>query len=162
MKWTIHNIYGLIHLITGLISVICAIAIVFSTKGTPFHKKIGYTYAVSIVILNISSFGVMEFFKGQPGPFHFGAIVSIVFTTIGIIPAIRKKGKNWLRWHYYGMNGSIMGLFAAFFVEAVFRSFSSPALIISSIIIISILVISIGTYLMIKYRDTFFPKPNEQ
>jgi hypothetical protein len=84
--------------------------------------------------------------------------VGIVFTTSGIVPAIRKKGKNWLRWHYYGMNGSIMGLFAAFFVEAIFRSFSSPELIIGSVIVISILVISIGTYLMIKYRDTFFPQ----
>jgi uncharacterized membrane protein len=162
MKWTIHNIYGLIHLITALIAVICAIIILFSTKGTPFHKKMGYIYVVSIVLLNISSFGVMEFFKGQPGPFHFGAIVSIVFTSIGIVPAIRKKGKNWRIWHYYGMNGSVMGLFAAFFVEAVFRSFSSPALVISSIIIISVLVISVGTYLMIKYRDQFFPKPTKQ
>jgi uncharacterized membrane protein len=162
MKWTIHNIYGLIHLITAVIAVLCAIIILFSAKGTPFHKKMGYLYVVSIAILNISSFGVMEFFKGQPGPFHFGAIVSIVFTTIGIVPAIRKKGKNWRVWHYYGMNGSIMGLFAAFFVEAVFRSFTSPALIIGSTIVISVLVVSIGTYLMIKYRDQFFPKSNEQ
>lgn len=156
MNWTIHNFYGFLHVSAGIIAVTCAIIILFSVKGTSFHKKIGYTYAVSILILNVSSFGVMEFFKGKPGPFHFGAVVSLVFTTLGIVPVIRKKGDKWLLRHYLYINGSIIGLFAAFFVEAVFRSFHSDELIIGVTFGISAMVAIIGTYLMKKFKNNFF------
>lgn len=156
MNWTIHNIYGLLHVVTGSIAVICAIIILFSVKGTVLHKRVGYTYVICILILNISSFGVMEFFKGKPGPFHFGAIVSLIFTALGVIPVIRKKGKNWLMRHYVYINGSLIGLFAAFFVEAVFRSFHSNALIIGSTIVISSIVAIVGGFLIRKFKKRFF------
>lgn len=156
MNWTIHNVYGFLHVLTASIAVVCAAIILFSIKGTVFHKRVGYTYVICILILNISSFGVMEFFKDKPGPFHMGAIVSLIFTALGIIPVMRKKGKNWLIRHYIYINGSIIGLFAAFFVEAVFRSFHSDALIIAVTIVISSLVAIIGGYLIRKFKLHFF------
>lgn len=156
MNWTIHNVYGLLHVVTASIAVLCACIILFSKKGTVFHKRVGYTYVICILILNISSFGVMEFFKGKPGPFHMGAIVSLIFTTLGIIPVMRKKGKNYLQRHYVYISGSLIGLFAAFFVEAVFRSFHSALLIIVSTIGISAIVAIVGGILIRKFRSHFF------
>ena len=156
MNWTIHNVYGLLHVVTASIAVVCALIVLFTAKGTLLHKRVGYTYAICILILNISSFGVMEFFKGKPGPFHVGAIVSLIFTALGIIPVMRKKGKNWLLRHYIYINGSLIGLFAAFFVEITFRSFKSNALIIGSTFFISLIVAIVGGYLIRKYRSRFF------
>ena len=159
MKWEIHNVYGLFHVITATIAMISAIIVLLSKKGTVFHKKVGYVYISCIVLLNISSFGVMEFVKGQPGPFHFGAIISLIFTALGIIPAIRKTNKNWLRKHYYYINGSVIGLFSAFFVESVFRSFESKVVVTTVTIAISMVTAIVGTLLMLKYRSRFFAGP---
>jgi uncharacterized membrane protein len=155
MEWTIHNYYGGIHLLTGIICVISAVIILFSEKGTEFHKKIGYVYVGCIILMNFSSFGVTEFVNGSFGPFHFGSLVSLFFTIIGTDAAIRKKGPNWLRRHYYYINGSIIGLFAAFFVEAVFRTFKDGTVIIVATILISTAVATIGTVLMRKYKSNF-------
>lgn len=156
MNWQIHNIFGWFHVLTGSLAVITALFIMFSKKGTRRHKQMGYVYAVSMVILNGSAWGVMEFFPGKPGPFHFGALVSLIFLFLGMYPVIT-RGKNWLQRHYNYISGSIIGLFAAFFVEAVFRSFSGYSVIILLSLGISTAVALAGTILIRKNRPNYTP-----
>ena len=122
MEWKLHNIYGWIHMISAILAIVSTWFIFAWKKGTVQHKRAGYFFVVNMLILNFSSFGVMMQNNGKPGPFHVLTIVSLVFLMKGMIPVLRKKNKNWLRQHYYGINGAVIGLYAAFFVEATFRT----------------------------------------
>ena len=156
MKWQIHNLYGFLHTLTGMIAVISAIIILFSKKGTVLHKRMGYAYIVSMLVLNISAWGVMEFFPGKPGPFHFGSLISLIFIFLGMYPVVRRR-HYWLQKHYNFINGSVIGLFAAFFVEVAFRSFSDAAVIIGFTFGTSLLVTIIGAILIVRNRPKILP-----
>lgn len=61
--------------------------------------------------------GFEEAFNTPRWIVNVGAIISFIFTAMGIFPAIRKTNKNWLRKHYYYINGFIIGLFSAFLLN---------------------------------------------
>ena len=88
--------------------------VLLNTKGTLFHKRIGYMYVISMLLLNVSSFFIVNF--GGFSLFHFFAIVSLVSIFGGMIPTI-KKGKNWFGYHFYFMSWSVVGLYCAFWAE---------------------------------------------
>ena len=110
----IHSNIGWFHFITAVLAMITGAIIVLNKKGTIFHKRIGYIYVVSMLLLNISSFFLMNF--GGFSIFHFFAIISL-FTIIGaMIPTLRRT-KNWFGYHYYFMSWSVVGLYCAFWSE---------------------------------------------
>ena len=47
---------GYIHLACAVISMITGLVVVFNTKGTKFHKIIGYMYVSNMLLMNITSF----------------------------------------------------------------------------------------------------------
>lgn len=110
----IHSNIGWFHFITSVIAMITGLVVVFNAKGTTFHKRIGYIYVVSMLLLNGSSFFIINF--GGFSLFHFFAIVSLVSILGGMIPTIKKK-KNWFGYHFYFMSWSVVGLFCAFWAE---------------------------------------------
>lgn len=110
----IHSNIGWFHFITAVISMLTGTIILLNTKGTSFHKRVGYVYVISMVLLNISSFFIINF--GGFSLFHFFAIVSLISITGGMVPTI-KKGKNWFGYHFYFMNWSVVGLYCAFWAE---------------------------------------------
>lgn len=156
MEWKLHNIYGWIHMISAILAIVSTWFIFAWKKGTVQHKRAGYFFVVNMLILNFSSFGVMMQNNGKPGPFHVLTIVSLVFLMKGMIPVLRKKNKNWLRQHYYGINGAVIGLYAAFFVEATFRTLRNPLAIIILTLGLSSFVAILGGVLMKKYAGRFF------
>ncbi len=110
----IHSNIGWFHFLTAVLAMITGSIVLLNKKGTIFHKRIGYIYVTSMLLLNVSSFFIMSF--GSFSLFHFFAIVSLVSIFGGMLPTI-KKGKNWFGYHFYFMNWSVVGLFCAFWAE---------------------------------------------
>jgi uncharacterized membrane protein len=113
---------GYIHLFFAVVAMITGIIVVFNTKGTLFHKKLGYLYVSNMSLLNVSSFFISNF--NGFSIFHFFAIVSLVTILAGMYPVL-KKTKNWLHKHYYFMAWSVVGLYCAFWSEVGVRFVSN-------------------------------------
>ena len=77
---------GWFHFITALIAMVAGLVVVFNTKGTKFHKIIGYIYVVNMLLLNVSSFFLVNF--GGFSIFHFFAIISLIGIFGGMIPVL--------------------------------------------------------------------------
>lgn len=105
---------GFLHLLFSIISMITGLIVVLNTKGTKFHKRVGYVYVVNMLLLNISSFFISNF--NGFSIFHFFAIVSLITILAGMYPVL-KRSKNWLQKHYYFMAWSVVGLYCAFWSE---------------------------------------------
>ena len=105
---------GYLHLLFSIISMITGLIVILNTKGTKFHKRVGYVYAVNMLLLNISSFFISNF--NGFSIFHFFAIVSLITILAGMYPVL-KRSKNWLQKHYYFMAWSVVGLYCAFWSE---------------------------------------------
>jgi hypothetical protein len=113
---------GLVHLNAALIALLTGTLVLFKTKGGWLHKRIGYGYVISMLVLNVSAFMIYRLF-GKFGPFHVMALFSTACILGGILPALfRKRVRDWLSWHYYFMNWSVVGLYAAFWAETFTRT----------------------------------------
>ena len=88
---------GWIHLFFAIIAMVTGLVVIFQTKGTLLHKRIGYVYVLNMLALNISSFFISNF--NGFSIFHFFAIVSLVTIFGGMYPAL-KRSKNWIYKHY--------------------------------------------------------------
>jgi uncharacterized membrane protein len=112
---------GLIHTIAAVISFISGSVVLLNRKGTAFHKKVGYIYVSSMLIVNISAFFLYNLFNGF-GIFHFFACLSLFAIFGGMYPVIlRHRVKNWYIQHIEVMCWSIVGLYAAFAAEVSVR-----------------------------------------
>lgn len=125
MEWLkefniIHNGMGLFHTITAVLSILFGTIVLLNKKGTSFHKKIGYCYLACMIVLNLTSFAIVNF-EGF-SLFHFFSIVSLTSISLGIYPAFKRK-ENWLTQHFYFMNWSVIGLYCAFWAELGVRLF---------------------------------------
>ena len=98
----------------AVLAMIAGIVVVFNKKGTVFHKRIGYFYVINMLLLNLSSFFIINF--GGFSIFHFFALLSLATIIGGIVPAIRRT-KNWYGYHFYFMSWSVVGLYCAFWSE---------------------------------------------
>lgn len=110
----IHSEIGLIHTITAILAMISGAVVILNPKGTKFHKRVGYLYVVSMVLLNVTSFFIISF--GGFSIFHFFAIISLLTVLGGMIPTLR-RAKNWFPYHFYFMSWSVVGLYSAFWAE---------------------------------------------
>jgi uncharacterized membrane protein len=116
----IHSSIGMLHLLSAGVSLIVGSWVLFSRKGTQLHKKIGYAYALAMVVVNVTAFCIYRLFSGF-GPFHVAAIISLLTLVAGMVPAILRKPKNWFDLHFAFMYYSVIGLYAAFVSETLVR-----------------------------------------
>ncbi|MBO3698827.1 DUF2306 domain-containing protein [Roseivirga sp. E12] len=116
---------GLVHLIASLVATVAGTIVIGARKGTKFHKQVGYVYAISMLILNLTAFMTYRLF-GTFGIFHYGAIGSLLTLLAGMIPAIRRKSKRWIYRHLGFMYWSVIGLYAAFASETFTRIPETP------------------------------------
>lgn len=110
---------GWVHLIASIIALVLGTISLALTKGTALHKKIGYGYAVSMLILLITAFMLYNLF-GRWGIFHWAAVVSSLTLAAGMLP-ILMRSKNYLAHHLSFMYWSVMGLYGAFAAEIMVR-----------------------------------------
>lgn len=118
-----HSTTGIIHLASALAAMLLGAAVMLLSKGTPVHKRIGYMYVASMVLVNVTAFMIYHLF-GRFGPFHMAAIVSSVGIAGGMVPVLfRQRFPDWKSYHYQFMNWSVVGLYAAFWAESLVRLF---------------------------------------
>lgn len=110
----IHSNTGLFHTIMAVLSLILGTLVLLRPKGTKVHKLIGYSYVACMILLNVSSFFIVNF--GGFSMFHFFAIFSLLTVLAGIIPAMLRIEK-WFVYHFYFMSWSVVGLYAALWSE---------------------------------------------
>lgn len=112
---------GLTHLISGIIAIILGGLVLILKKGTKIHRKIGYGYVFSMIILLASSFGIYRLF-GKFGIFHVLSLVSTFSLAAGMLPMLKKnRTPNDLETHFKRMYWSVAGLYAAFAAESFVR-----------------------------------------
>ncbi|MFT6336894.1 MAG: putative membrane protein [Saprospiraceae bacterium] len=103
----------LVHTITSILALIAGALIFLTPKGTERHKKIGYTYILSMIILLVTSFWIFDLF-GSFGVYHALSIVSFVTLAIALyFPIAGRKTKNWVEHHLLWMGYSYVGLVMA-------------------------------------------------
>jgi len=110
----IHSSLGLFHTLSALFAVLFGTLVVLRKKGTLWHKRIGYAYVLTMLMLNISSFFIVNF--NGFSLFHFFAIVSLLSILGGMIPTLLRT-KNWFHFHFRFMSWSVVGLYCAFWAE---------------------------------------------
>ena len=107
----IGNEIGLIHLIASVVALIAGTLILFLTKGTQLHKRIGYTYVTSMTILLITAFMIYRLF-GTWGVFHWTALISTLTLICGLVPILtRRPTNNYISLHFSFMYWSVIGLY---------------------------------------------------
>jgi len=112
---------GLVHLIASIVTLLTGTLMLGLTKGTNTHKKIGYVYSISMLILLVTAFTMYNLF-GTWGIFHWTALVSSLTLIFGLIPIFTKRPKkNYGSLHFSFMYWSVIGLYGAFMAEILVR-----------------------------------------
>lgn len=114
-----YSLMGWIHIVSASVALALGGFVVASRKGTPIHRLVGLAYVFAMLLLNLAALSIYDM-TGHFGPFHAGAIFSLVCVLIGVSAPILRKG-NWLDRHYRWMGWSYFGLLAAAFAETVVR-----------------------------------------
>lgn len=138
----IHSNTGWFHFILAILAMLTGTIVLLNKKGTQFHKRTGYVYVVSMLLMNISSFFIINF--DGFSIFHFFAIVSLVTIIGGMIPTIKKK-KNWLGYHFYFMSWSVVGLYCAFWSEIGTRFVNNMQQFWWAVILATLITVFIGS-----------------
>jgi uncharacterized membrane protein len=148
---------GLIHLIVSILALIFGTWILVVRKGTETHRKVGYLYAISMVLVIATALMIYRLF-GTFGVFHFAAIVSSITLAGGMIPVFLRRPKNsWLGFHFSFMYWSVFGLYAAFVAETAVRLpvrtiFDSPKMFFITVIIATVTTMLVGQIIFFKNK----------
>lgn len=95
--------------------------VVLNPKGTRLHRFLGYLYSASVVTLVVTALSIYRLTRSF-NILHVLTIITALSLTAGLWYAIvRRPAKNWLLYHYKGMCGSYVSLWAAFFSEILIR-----------------------------------------
>ncbi len=112
---------GLVHFLAAMLAVVAGSLVYATRKGSCWHKRIGYVYVVSMVVTLVTAFMSYQL-TGRFGPFHVAAVFSSVCILGGMVPVmLKQRVKYYLYWHYYFINWSVVGLYAAFWAETLSR-----------------------------------------
>ncbi len=141
----VHSLTGLIHLFSAIIAMGSGAYVLVTVKANQRHRQIGYVYVASMLTLNATAFLIYDLF-GHFGPFHIAPIFSTVCVAGGMIPLLLRM-KGWIYYHYFFMNWSTIGLYAAFWAETLTRMGNGknfwPLVMIATLI-----TVSVGAYLV--------------
>lgn len=133
---------GWVHSITCLIALAAGAVILVAEKGTPQHRMLGSFYFWSMIVLNLSAFGIYRFDVAQfrplvAGPhifglFHWFAVVGLALVLIGRYAASRQDKAFWAYTHpiamilsYYDLIGG--GVNEVFARIDIFRALAFPS-----------------------------------
>lgn len=111
---------GGIHLFFAILALVLGTMVLFKTKGTVTHKRIGYFYVFAMVGVNVTALMIYRLF-GSFGIFHYMAIISLLTIIAGMLPVLLKKPTSYISLHFNFMYWSVIGLYAAFMAETLVR-----------------------------------------
>ncbi len=113
---------GPLHLVSAIAALVAGGWVLLRQKGTRNHRQVGYAYAASMLVLNVTALLIYRL-TGSFGPFHVAALASLATLLAGIIPARRRlPAASWLDRHYFFMAWSYLGLVAAAIAETSTRA----------------------------------------
>jgi uncharacterized membrane protein len=142
----------IIHTAFSIIALIAGALIFLIPKGTAQHKRIGYSYTVSMVILLVTSFGLFSLW-GRFGVYHALTIVSFLALAIALyFPIAGRKMEKWVEHHLLWMGYSYVGLViaAGSHLFSVFPEWPSWL----RVILFWVLPYIAGTILIVKNKKT--------
>ncbi len=148
---------GLIHLIVSISALIFGTSVLVMRKGTETHRKVGYLYAISMVLVIATAFMIYRLF-GTFGVFHFAALASGITLAGGMIPVfLRRPTNSWLGLHFSFMYWSVFGLYAAFVAETATRLsvrtiFDSPKIFFITVGIATFATMLVGQIIFFKNK----------
>jgi uncharacterized membrane protein len=111
---------GAIHFAASILAMALGLYVLLTPKGTKRHRKMGYSYVASMLVLNLTAFLIYRLF-GRFGVFHWLAVVSLLTLLGGLLPVITRKPKDYIVTHFSFMYWSVVGLYAAFMAETFVR-----------------------------------------
>jgi len=153
----VSNEIGLIHLIVSIFALVFGTWVLTARKGTETHRRVGYLYTISMVLLIATAFMIYRLF-GTFGLFHVSAAVSGITLAGGMIPVILRRPKNsWLGFHFNFMYWSVFGLYAAFVAETATRLpvrtiFDSPKMFFITVGIATFATMLVGQIIFLKNK----------
>ena len=117
---------GLAHLTFGFASLVLGVGVFSRPKGTSLHRAIGALYVLSMFGLNLTALLIYRVFGGF-GPFHALSLINLalLFAGFGTV-LLQRPRRSWLRYHYYFMGWSYVGLLAATATEITVRVVGWP------------------------------------
>jgi len=146
----------LIHVILGFSSLISGFTVLLIKKGSRNHRLVGRAYALSMLGLNLTAFGIYKLFGGW-GFFHWMAIASLIPLLAGYV-AIRYRK---IEAHYFFMCWSYIGLLCATISE-IFVHVPIAVQLLNAVprvdTVFIIVLIVLGFYFLPKYRLRYVGK----
>lgn len=106
-----HETFASIHIVAAIASYLCAFAIFTQKVGGRGHRLVGIGYAVSMLTLALSGFGIYNW--GHPSLFHIFSVVTLWSVGRGWLAIFRfraTRDRAHLMDHYFNMAYSFMGL----------------------------------------------------
>ena len=150
---------GAVHTLFALLAMISGAYVILTIKGNSLHKKVGYFYFATMLVMNVTGLFTRTLFVF--GPFHFLATFSLFTILFGMAgPVFFKHRKNWLYWHFQAMAWSYVGLWAAFASEVIVRlPFVEFGIMFSLMVAVaSCCVMVIGGFFIVKYKKSVATK----
>lgn len=103
---------GWFHMTCAVVALGSGAAVLARRKGTRAHRRLGWVYVGSMLLLNVTALMIYRLFGGF-GPFHVAAVFSLATVIAGVVQPIRRRRTNWVEHHYQWMTWSYVGLCAA-------------------------------------------------
>jgi uncharacterized membrane protein len=149
---------GQVHLASAIVALAAGAWTVWRPKGTAAHRRVGWSYAASMLTLNVTALMIYRL-TGTFGPFHVAALISLATVIFGIVPAWKRRpAKTWLDRHYFWMTYSYVGLLAATVAETATRipalqAFAGgPTLTFWTVVVVSSLAVFVVGSRIIRHR----------
>jgi uncharacterized membrane protein len=148
---------GLIHLIVSIFALVFGTWVLAVRKGTETHRKVGYLYTISMVLLIATALSIYRLF-GTFGVFHVAAVLSAITLAGGMIPVfLRRPTNSWLGLHFSFMYWSVFGLYAAFVAEMATRLpirtiFDSPKMFFITVAVSTFATMMVGQIIFFKKK----------
>ena len=112
---------GIAHVAFGIASLALGAAVLSSTKGTTVHRALGALYVLCMFALYVTALTIYRAFGGF-GVFHVLTVINLPILLAGFAAVLLKLPRGrWLRYHYYLMAWSYVGLWAATATEIAVR-----------------------------------------
>jgi uncharacterized membrane protein len=113
---------GFAHVTFGLASLVLGVSVFSLSNGTDLHRVVGALYAFSMFGLNVTALLIYRVFGGF-GVFHVVSLINLALLLAGFgTVLLQRPRKSWLKYHYYLMGWSYVGLLAATGTEITVRA----------------------------------------
>lgn len=149
------SLFSMLHLATAVVALATGAVVLLASKGTSFHKRTGYVFAVSMLLTNLSA-ACLYNLTGTFNFLHVFIVISLFSLAYGLWPVMRRTSADWYHQHVKGMTGAALGVWAAGFAELTIRVL--PGVISPQQIIWFAIGIGVVFFFLIGFANYYFIK----